>query len=169
MSLPPIPLPPVLDAPASSPTSAPDEPNGKRYVILHTCDVSSDDLSTFQGYGKVVQYEASVEGNIAIYNLLFDYLFIDLRVASARLYYDNSSLANYNVICYIHFVEKFDSYIESLGAQNILSELPPKQHFKSTFDSLLLQQNTASPSKCLSCINFGMSFLQSLRASGVRS
>ena len=159
------PLPPVLNLNPEQRIPV----NNKRFVIIHTVEIPEDDLTTFQSYGNVVNYDYAVEGNINIDNLLFDYLFIDLRNKQSRAYFDTSDLNNYNVICYISFVEEFDSYIENLGANNILCKFPPKQHYKASYDAALLVQNTDAPSKCLSCINYAGSFLGSLRKQGEKS
>jgi hypothetical protein len=147
----------------SASASVPAEPNANRYVIVHTKEISADDLATFQGYGTVVQYDYNVEGNILIDNLIFDYLFLDLTDAKSRQYFDCSNLTNYNVVGYISFIEQFDSYIESLNCNNVLTEFPQKTHFKSAFDIALLQKSTSSPNKCLSAVNFLGSFLGSLK------
>ena len=154
---PPIPAVQNLNPPA------PAAPNHKRFVIIHTTDIPEDDMSNFQNYGKVVSYDFHVENNVVIDNLVFDYLFLDLNDKNARRYYDNADLTNYNVVAYISLVEKFDSYIENLGAQNILSTFPPRFHYKAQYDSALLQTVTDAPSKCLSTFNFLTSFFLALR------
>ena len=144
---------------------APPEPNNKPFVIIHTVDIAKNDLINFKAYGNVILYHYDVEGNIPVSNLAtFDYLFIDLRDKKARAYYDNNDFANYNVIAYISFIQQYDSYIESLGANNILSKFPDKTHYKSQYDFSLLQKPTDAPTNtCLSCINYSSSFLDSVR------
>lgn len=156
-------LSPAIPAVQNLNPPAPAPPNNKRFVIIHTTDVTDDDMSKFESYGKVVKYDFNVENNVAIDNLIFDYLFLDLNDAHARRYYDNADLTNYNVVAFIHLVEKFDSYIENLGAVNILSDIPPRFHYKSQFDTALLQTVTDAPSKCLSTLNFCTSFFSALQ------
>lgn len=162
-----------LPASASAPFPAvinlapppPPEPNDKKFIIVHTVDIPDADLNTFKRYSQnVVKYDYNVEGSVVIDNLIFDYLFLDLRDAQARKYFDNNNLTNYNIIIYCSFIEKFDAYIEHLGGNNILSEFPQPFHYKSQFDSALLTVPTDAPnSTCLSCINYGSSFLDSLK------
>ena len=119
----PIALPSVLNLEPE----APAEPNNKKYVIIHTVDISKEDMKIFKSYGQVIIYNYNVEGNIPVSNLAsFDYLFIDLRDRKSRLYYDSNDLNNCNIILYISVIEQFDSYIESLGANNILIDFPEK-------------------------------------------
>jgi len=160
-----LPLPSVIGA-SSSPANP---PSLKRFVIVHTVDVPDTDLLSFQNQGKVVQYNVSVEGLGSIDSLLFDYLFIDLRVAPSRSYFDSQNLTNYSVVAYVSFIEIFDAYIESLGANNIISSFPAPTHFKSDWDASLLASATPSPNKCLSLVNYLSSFLASLKASSVKS
>ena len=168
---------PVLNAVLSVPLPAvvslapppPPEPNSKRYVIIHTTAIPAVDLANFQSYGVVCEYKQEIEGSIGVDNLQFDYLFINLKTKAGRQYFDNSNLDNYNVIAYISFLEKYDAFIENLGANYIMSSFPAKQHYKSSFDSLLVQGDpTGAPNACLSCLNYGSSFLGSLKASGVK-
>ena len=158
-------LPSVIPAVANLSPPAPSEPNNKRYVIVHTCDIPDADMSTFQRYSQnVVKYSYDIEGSVVIDNLIFDYLFLDLRDAQARKYFDNNDLTNYNIIIYCSFIEKFDAYIENLGGHNILNEFPQAFHYKSQFDSALLTKPTDAPNhSCLSCINYASSFLASLK------
>jgi hypothetical protein len=145
----------------------PPEPNGKRFVIIHTVDIKKADLNLFRRYSQnVIKYDYNVEGNVIIDNLVFDYLFLDLRNIQARRYYDNNDTTNYNVICFCSFIEMYDAYIESLGATNILSSWPDEAHYKSQFDSALLTIPTDAPNNAIcSCINYAGSFLASLKRS----
>ena len=142
---------------------APVAPNNKRFVIVHTKDISKEDLANFQSYGQVVEYDFNVEANIAIDNLVFDYLFINLHDKKSRIYFDMANLENYNLIAYISFIETHDNYVDVLGAQNVLTSFPSRVHFKASFDTALLQTSTSAPSTCLSLINFASSFLGSLK------
>ena len=163
-------LPAVIGVPPVPPP-APSVPLVpiKKIVILHTIDIPSADLANFQSYGSVVLYDVSVEGKTAIDQLIFDYLFLDLRNQSDRAYYDCSDLSNYSVVCYCSFIEVYDSFIESLGATVVLTAFPQRSHYVSDFNASLLVSPTPSPSKCISLINFLNSFLASLRASSVKS
>ena len=125
--------------------------------------MSAEDLDTLKSYGRCVEYDVKVEGNMDISTLQFDYLLLDLRVKEDRVYFDSQKIVNMNVICLISLLEKFDAFIDNLGCDNVITELPSKQHFRSDFDSLLLKKATESPSKCLSVINFGMNFFGSLK------
>jgi hypothetical protein len=142
--------------------AAPAPINNKRFVIIHTVEIPKEDIKTFQAYGRVVKYSYEIENNISLDNLLFDYMFIDMNDKNGRRYYDNSDTTNYNVIAYISFLEKFDSYVYNLEAQNVLSAFPPRVHYKEMFDASLLQTVTDAPSKCLSVVNFLSSFFSSL-------
>ena len=135
----------------------------KRFVIIHTVDLKESDVDVFRAFGQVVTYDFKVEAHIPIDNLQFDYLFLDLRNKQSRQYYDLADLQEYNVIGYISFIEKFDSYVDSLGCANTLTSFPPRTHYKSSYDLALLQSSTDSPNKCLSIINFAGSFLGSLK------
>ena len=159
---------PVVVPPVQPPNS-PVNSSVKRFVVIHTKDIDDADFQKFSSQGKAVKYNVLVESNNNIDVLNFDYLFIDLRVATSRSYFDAQDVSNYNVVAYIDFFEKFDSYTEELEANNVLSTFPPATHFKAAWDASLLQQPTASPTKCLSVINFAMNFLKSLGNSSVRN
>ena len=166
------PLPNTINPPVVASVVPPNSPvnnSTKRFVVIHTKDIDDVDFQKFSSQGKAVKYDVLVESNNNIDVLIFDYLFIDLRVATSRAYFDAQDVSNYNVVAYIDFFEKFDSYTEELQANNVLSTFPPATHFKAAWDASLLQQPTSSPTKCLSVINFAMNFLKSLGNSSVRN
>lgn len=169
-------LPSVINtivSPPSVPSVLPADshlPSSKRFVILHTIPISEQDLANFRGHGKVVQYNYAIESTHNVDLLQFDYLFIDLCDQASRAYYDSQNLSNYNVICYCHNLEQFDRYIESLEVSNVLTEFPLPTHFKNSFDASLLKNSTPAPNnRCLSALNYGCSFLDSVKKQGRRS
>lgn len=140
-----------------------------KFIILHTIDITDADLTIFKRYSQyVVKYDFNVEGLAVIENLIFDYLFLDLRDAQARKYYDTSDTANYNIIIYCSFVEKFDAYIENLGGNNTLFEFPQPAHYKSQFDLALLTVPIDAPnSTCLSCLIYGYGFFNFIKEKAI--
>jgi len=155
-----IPLPILqMDAPVTSPVVALVSP----VIILHTIDLPPDALAILTGYGKVVHYDSAVEGSHAISSLVFDYLCLDIRKKTDRAYFDAQDTTQFSVICYISKLEQFDSLIEDLGCSAVITAFPPRQHFQSDFNKLLLGSSTGSPSKCLSLLTFASNFFLSLK------
>lgn len=166
-----IPLPalqsvPAVDASASAP-SAVASPLG--VIILHTIDMPSDVMAVLNGYGKCVHYDALVEGSLPIDKLVFDYLLLDIRKKADRAYFDKQDTNQFSTICYISPIEQFDSLIEDLNCNSVITKFPPRQHFKEDFNKLLLSTSTGSPSKCLSLLTFASNFFLSLKRKSLSS
>ena len=160
---------PVAPVPSASVASLPSVnvlsmPQSKPIIILHTVDLPDEAKNNLRSYGKFVEYSIDVEGNLPIGSLEFDYLSLDIRERADRKYWDANDTSNYQIVAYISLIEKFDQFIDSLGATSIFTDFPTRQHFKADFDRLLLSSVTGSPSKLLSCVTFFNSFFDSLKA-----
>jgi hypothetical protein len=138
-------------------------------IILHTIDVPPEVKSLLTGYGKVVEYDSTVEGGLPIDKLVFDYLCLDIRKKADRAYFDSQNTNPFSVICYISPIEQFDSLIEDLGCDSVITTFPPRQHFQADFNKLLLGSSTGSPSKCLSLLTFASNFFLSLKRKSLNS
>jgi hypothetical protein len=165
-----IPIPalqsvPAVDASASVPSVV--SPLG--VLILHTIDLPSDVMAVLDGYGKVVEYDATVEGALPIDKLVFDYLLLDIRKKADRAYFDKQDTNPFSTICYISPIEQFDSLIEDLNCNSVITQFPPRQHFKEDYNKLLLSTSTGSPSKCLSLLTFASNFFLSLKRKSLNS
>ena len=153
----------LLQVPALNLGSAVAAPMPKRFIILHTVEIPSKDLDLLREYGKVCVYDASVESQIPIKDLKFDYLILNLNDKAHRRYYDGNDTTDYNVVVFISFLEQFDAFVDGLEAQNKLTDFPERCHHKEDYDRLLLAKPSDAPNKCLSGINFCSSFLESLK------
>jgi hypothetical protein len=161
-----LPLPVLqTETPAISPAAVLVSP----VIVLHTIDLPADVLAILQGYGKVVHYDASVEGSHTLSSLVFDYLCLDIRKKAHRAYFDSQDTTQFSVICYISKLEQFDSLVEDLGCSAVITTFPPRQHFQSDFNRLMLGSSTGSPSKCLSLLTFASNFFLSLKRKSLNS
>ena len=161
-----LPLPVLqTEAPAISPAAVLVSP----VIVLHTIDLPADVLAILQGYGKVVFYDSAVEGSHTISSLVFNYLCLDIRKKTDRAYFDSQDTTQFSVICYISKLEQFDSLIEDLGCSAVITAFPPRQHFQSDFNRMLLGLSTGSPSKCLSLLTFASNFFLSLKRKSLTS
>ena len=161
-----LPLPVLqTEAPAISPAAVLVSP----VIVLHTIDLPADVLAILQGYGKVVFYDSAVEGSHTISSLVFNYLCLDIRKKTDRAYFDSQDTTQFSVICYISKLEQFDSLIEDLGCSAVITAFPPRQHFQSDFNRLMLESSTGSPSKCLSLLTFASNFFLSLKRKSLNS
>ena len=163
-----IPLPSLQSVPANANApSAVVSPSG--VLLLHTIDIPEDVMAILSGYGKVVAYDAVVEGALPIDKLVFDYLLLDIRKKEDRAYFDKQDTNPFNTICYISLLEQFDSLIEDLHCNAVITKFPPRQHFKDDFNKLLLNTSTGAPSKCLSLLTFASNFFLSLKKKSLSS
>jgi len=149
-----LPLPVLQTEAVASPVAVSVPP----VIVLHTIDLPVDVLDILKGYGKVVHYAPEVEGSYALSSLVFDYLCLDLRKKTHRAYFDSQDTSQFSVICYIIKLEQFDALIEDLECSAVITSFPPRQHFQSDFNRLLVGSSTGSPSKCLSLVTFMSSF-----------
>lgn len=135
----------------------------KQVIVLHTVSVKQEDLLLLQGYGRVVAYDVQVEGNMSLTTLKFDYLLLDLREKSHRLYFDSQDTSGCTVVCLCSVLEKFDAFISNLNVHSF-TEFPQRTHNKIDFDALLSLPATEGPNPvCISCLNFATSYVASLK------
>lgn len=146
-----------------TPTPAVPATSAASVVILHTIDLPADACEIMRSFGKLVQYDPLVEGSLPVATLKFDYLALDMRRKADRIYYDQNDMMAYPVIAFISTIEQFDSLVDSLGASNVITEFPPKTHFREDWDKLLRGSPTPSPSRILSCMTFFSNWFDSLK------
>lgn len=139
----------VLSNPSVSPPIInPDEQLLKPFVICHTRNISKDDLKLLAKYGEVDSYDHDILNNVDPSTLNFDYLCIDLREDTNRMYFQKFLMGNlnYHIILYKYSFES-DMNI-SFEAEH--SEFPTRQSSKLVYNQLLLTKPLSNPNACMS-------------------
>jgi hypothetical protein len=123
------------------------------FLIVSSRDLEDEELSLLNLYGKVLQYDGchvNIPLDQLIVNNNANYLVFDVREKNHRMAISKSSVQHNNkhihVIALVHSWEKLDDFIDDAGCENCLSSLPPKQAFKSDFNTLLLEKKIRKPS-----------------------
>jgi hypothetical protein len=151
-----IPLPAVISSvssllaqPQQSPALInPDPLDVKKMVICVTRDISKSDMKLLQSFGQVKSYDSDIHNNIDPSTLAFDYLIVDLRELSDRLYFQKyfQNKLDYHTVLYKF---SFESDM-NVSFEAEFCEFPPVQATKQAFDGLLIQPPIKAPSVCLS-------------------
>jgi hypothetical protein len=123
------------------------------FLIVASRDLEDEEVALLNLYGKVLQYD-SCHVNIPLDQLIrqnnANYLVFDVREKNHRMAISKSSVQhdneNVHVIALVHSWEKLDDFIDDAGCENCLSSLPPKQAFKTDFNTLLLEKKIRKPS-----------------------
>jgi len=140
------PLPPVIQRAEREEEPAPAQPaQAKKLLIVHSKDVSSEERKVFQFWGKVAVWDDRYV-NIPLERLPeSDYIFMDMRLKSARVALGSADLSHYAVVSYVpwyHKGEKFISQLESVA----LTKFPLRATSKADFEKQLLCEKVESPS-----------------------
>ena len=69
-------------------------PNAKQFVICITRDVTPEEEDLLNYYGKCLSYNHDVVNNIELSKITYDYLLVDLREGTDRLYLQKYVLEN---------------------------------------------------------------------------
>ena len=123
------------------------------FLIVASRDLEDEEVALLNLYGKVLQYD-SCHVNIPLEQLIrqnnANYLVFDVREKNHRMAISKSSVQHNNkdvhVIALVHSWEKLDDFIDDAGCENCLASLPPKQAFKTDFNTLLLEKKIRKPS-----------------------
>ena len=119
----------------------------KKVIIMISRDVTKDDKKLLASFGIVKSYDSMVHLNLPLSGMQFDYLFVDMREAEDRLFYQKSVQGDdrYHQVYY-----KF-SWESDMGLhfESQFSDFPPIQASKLAFDLLLCSQPIPRPSACL--------------------
>jgi len=139
------PLPPVIQR-AEREEPAPAQPaQAKKLLIVHSKDVSSEERKIFSFWGRVAVWDDRYI-NIPLDRLPeSDYIFMDMRLKSARVALGSADLSTYAVVSYVpwwHKGEKFISQLESVA----LTKFPLRATSKEDFERQLLSEKLESPS-----------------------
>ena len=133
-------------------------PNAKQFVICITRDITPEEEDLLNYYGKCLSYNHDVVNNIELSKITYDYLLVDLREGTDRLYLQKYVLENLDKIHFILLRRSFEGD-NGIVFENELVDLPVKQVNKEIFDKLLLMRPIEAPSCMMSflrrCITVG--------------
>jgi hypothetical protein len=116
-----------------------------KILVVHSKDVSKEELSLFKFHGKYLQWDDRYM-NIDFDKLPpHDYLFVDMRERNARHALGAVNHMEYSVVCYVPWYHKSEKFIEQLSAI-ATSKFPLRAVSKEDFDRQLLNERLQSPS-----------------------
>lgn len=142
-----VPLPPVIQqAERDEPAPAPAQPaQAKKLLIVHSKDVSSEERKIFQFWGKVAVWDDRYI-NIPLDRLPeSDYIFMDMRLKSARVALGSADLSRYAVVSYVPWYHKGEKFISQLESA-MVTKFPLRAISKEDFERQLLSEKLESPS-----------------------
>jgi len=139
------PLPAVIGAPAPEVKEEKEEVPKSRILIVHSKDVSSEELALFKFHGRYLKWDDRYM-NIDFANLPpHDYLFVDMREKNARYALGSVNYAEYSVVCYVPWFHKGEKFIDQLSAI-ATTKFPLRAVSKEDFDRQLLNEKLQTPS-----------------------
>jgi hypothetical protein len=139
-----IPLPPVLSSLVADPSPPALCLGGKKVLIAYAKDLSMEDKLRLKEYGKILDWDSHLI-NLPFSGLDCDYLLVDVRNKAARIELAKQDLKDFEVVSYVSWVQKAESFIQQIGAK-IITSFPKKSINKEDFDSQLFHDKIASPS-----------------------
>ena len=111
------PLPPVIQRAEREEEPQPAPLKGKKLLIVHSKDVSSEERKIFQFWGKVAVWDDRYI-NIPLERLPeSDYVFMDMRLKSARVAIGSADLSKYAVVSYVPWYHKGEKFISKGGGK----------------------------------------------------
>lgn len=135
-------------------------PNTKKMIILHTKDLTKDDLKLLNRYGQVVAWSPSLL-NVDLSTIQGAYILVDANDQNA-LNSVEPQMSSFNVCAYVRFFEI--NHFSEVANINIFSEMPSACALKADFDnSLINKRQLLTPNKIISCMDFFYSFVDSLK------
>ena len=137
-----IPLPPVLSLIADP--SPPALALSKKVIIAYAKDLSGEDKLRLKEYGKVLDWDSHLI-NLPFSGLDCDYLLVDVRNKAARIELAKQDLKSFEIVSYVSWIQKAESFIEQLNAK-VVTSFPKKSINKDDFDSQLLHDKISKPS-----------------------
>jgi len=137
-------LSPTLEASSSSSESIPEIKKYGKIVILHSRDIPDDAYLCFREFGKCLDFNAVIHSRYNIDKFDHDYVFIDIRSKSNRLYLQtipDDTFKSLDVCVYCWDYERLADSQESFLrlADNVLCSFPSRQAIKEDFDNLLFK------------------------------
>lgn len=122
-----------------------EEKNAKKILIVHSKDVSPEELALFKFHGRYLIWDDRYM-NIPFEKLPHhDYLFVDMRQKNARYALGSVNLMDYGVVCYVPWFHRGEKFIDQLTAI-ALTKFPLRAVSKEDFDRQLLNSKLESPS-----------------------
>lgn len=154
-----------LDSQQGEEKKAIDTVNNKPFIIVHTKDITIDDMLMLNSYGTTTQYDykkyAGLDVETIVNKLNVKYLLVDLRDRNNRSFFSSiKNKSSYNVVALLCKIEKYTNILETLDSivDNVLYKFPDAVAFAETFNQLLLSPKLSIPSKVESlfscCLNF---------------
>jgi hypothetical protein len=110
-----------------------------KIVICISKALSKDEKKLLEFYGRVIEYDHSVNHNIPLREVECAYLLIDLRRDNDRYYLQKFILPVLSEIHLILFKHSWEGD-DGMSYECERHELPPKQVSKKEFDLMLVQQ-----------------------------
>jgi hypothetical protein len=141
-----VPLPPVIQLAEREEPAQPAQPeHAKKLLIVHSKDVASEERKIFQFWGKVAVWDDRYT-NIPLDRLPeSDYIFMDMRLKSARVALGSADLSHYAVVSYVPWYHKGEKFISQLSSV-ALTKFPLRATSKADFERQLLSEKVESPS-----------------------
>lgn len=126
------------------------EEKDKRFIIVHSKDISREDKEEFSYHGKVVIWDDRYK-NMKYEDIEFDYLFVDIRDKVARYNLASQDIESYNVVLFLSWIDKIEDFVEQISKKtneksNIITSVPKKCISKEHFNASLLTEKLSSPS-----------------------
>lgn len=138
-----------------------DASDSKPFILVCSRDLEQAELDILNSYGKVLIWRPSYM-NIPLAQHQFDYCVLDARRKEDRSLLASNSLQEYHIVVITHKYLALDDLSNDVGAENVISKLPPHQAFKQTFDRLLISKKVRSPSCLKSVLRFLLSLANGL-------
>ena len=132
-----------ISATASS-VAEPATPEEKRFIIIHSRDLTSTELDALNIHGKVVVYsDTTFQGITSLSQVSFNYLLFDINNSSDKNWIStNISAINEYVIVITSDDQSEDEWLQTLSdggyLTTILKAIPTGNLIKSVFDEKLL-------------------------------
>lgn len=128
--------------------------NDKRFVIVCSRDLSSEDEAIFKQHGKTLRWKKESFLNLPFEQLDFDFLFIDVRSKEARLTLGRQDLSQYHKVAYVYAIQKgVDDFLSEIDTVDI-SSIPQHAINGKDFRHQLLNQKLSAPSLAKSVFRF---------------
>lgn len=132
--------------------------DGKSFIIIHSRDLTTEEKDLFRTYGVVLEWNSSFQ-NIPLQKLKFDYLLLDIHDKQARLLLMKNDTEPYHIVVVCRKWECLDDFVNDVGCQNVVRNLPARSPFKADWDALLLASKIRAPSCILAVWRLVKSFL----------
>jgi hypothetical protein len=150
-----IPLPNIISGatallqPVSASTvSNPDPDDSKPFVVCVTRDIPEDVMSVLSSFGAVKTYDHDIHANVDPTTMAFQYMVIDFRSASDRLYFQQYIQPQGQAYHQILYCWAWEMDGVPVAFESQFDEWPKVQANRAKYDALLLTPPIPKPS-CL--------------------